>query len=225
MTFSGLDNPIWFALTSAHREFSDGDEVARRYLKAYAPFIAVREPTDEAGERLLSLVDVGERVGILGVMPEMEAGWSLVKQIDLFQYEWREPFAELWDEDVVALTCEDIPAMLELTALVYPAYFREETAALGQYFGIYDGDRLCGMAGVRMTLTGYREISAVCTHPDYRGRGIASRLSKHLVTFIQEQGDVPFLHTEFDNVAAQAVYERLGMTKRRVIPFRVVDRV
>ncbi len=222
---SPLDNPIWFALNSAHREFSVGNEVARRYLSSYAPFIAVGDDSALSGQAVLELVNPGERVGILGVMPEMTAGWSVVKEIDLYQYEWLHNFEELWDKEAVALGKEDISAMLELTQLVYPSYFREETALLGQYFGIYDGERLCGMAGVRMTMDGFREISAVCTHPDYRGRGIASRLSKHLISFIQQQGDVAFLHTEFDNVAAQAVYERLGMTKRRVIPFRVVDRV
>lgn len=115
--------------------------------------------------------------------------------------------------------------MLELTALVYPSYFRAGTARLGDYFGVIKNGQLCAMAGIRMNFDGHQEISAVCTHPDSRGKGLASLLSLHLVHRITKSGDVAFLHTESDNSAAQSVYERLGFTLRKKLPFMVVDRV
>lgn len=76
-----------------------------------------------------------------------------------------------------------------------------------------------------MAMTGYQELSAVCTHPDHRGKGLASRLSRHLISHIGRQGDVPFLHTESDNSTAQSVYERLGFELRAKMPFFVMDRI
>lgn len=114
--------------------------------------------------------------------------------------------------------------MLELTALVYPAYFRKGTAELGDYFGIIQEGQLCAMAGIRMAFDGHQEISAVCTHPDHRGKGYASRLTKHLVHHIQRKGDIAFLHTESDNLQARRVYESIGFRLRAMLPFYIVVR-
>jgi len=113
--------------------------------------------------------------------------------------------------------------VLDLTALVYPHYFREETAKLGDYFGIFDGETLCSMAGIRFAMNGYQEISAICTHPDYRGRGYAARLTHHLIHKITNEGDTPFLHTESDN-PAKAMYEKLGFELHQELPFKVFER-
>ena len=218
---SWLDNPIWHSLNTSHSGLAIGGERVRRYPSAYAPFVAVAD--ELCGAELKALVEPGERVGILGVMPELTSDWRVTNEFDCFQYVYEEAFEPAWEPEAVALREEHIPAMLELTALVYPSYFRRETALLGQYFGVINEGQLCAMAGVRMTMTGYREISAVCTHPDWRGKGYASRLSRHLISYIQEAGDVPFLHTESDNRVAQSIYERLGMRFRRVIPFRMME--
>ncbi len=115
--------------------------------------------------------------------------------------------------------------MLELTALVYPAYFRQGTAELGDYFGILEDGELCAMAGIRMAFDGHQEISAVCTHPNHRGQGYASRLTSHVVRHIESQGDVAFLHTELDNAAARRIYDRLGFSVRATLPFIILQRV
>jgi len=222
MSVELLDNPIWHALNSRHAHLAIGSGSVRRYPAAVTPFVGC-DHADTAAE-VAALVQPGERIGILSVIPTLEGDWSILKAFDIWQYIWTGGRLQT-DSDAMRLTEEHVPAMLELVALVYPSYFRPETAALGDYFGFFDGDRLIAMAGIRMALEGHQEISAVCTHPSYRGRGLAGRLSEHLVGHIQSQGDTPFLHTEFDNAAAQALYTRIGFERRAVLPFRVFDRL
>jgi len=203
-----------------------GEGSALRYPPEIAPFAAIGAHSQDAMEHLKSLVTPGERVGILGLLPDSQEGWVVQKSLDLAQYVWEHPEAQVSDSArPVPLTESHVDRMLELTALVYPSYFRRGTAQLGQYFGVMDGDRLCAMAGVRLAMDGFAEISGVCTHPEYRGRGYAGLVSMRVAQHILEQGDQPFLHTEFDNHVAQSVYERLGFTLRRMIPFMVLDRI
>ncbi len=223
---SPLDNPIWHSLTTRHAHLAIGHGAARRYPPVVTPFVAVQEPTQQAAADLLDLVEPGERVGILSVIPQRNADWALVKEIEIHQYVWDRPQGEV-EPDRAAVTLDEahLDAMLELTALVYPAYFRSGTARLGHYVGIIEDERLCAMAGIRMAMDGYKELSAICTHPAHRGLGYASRLTRHLIHHVQYLSEVPFLHTESYNRAAKAVYEKLGFTLRQVLPFHLVDRV
>ena len=119
---------------------------------------------------------------------------------------------------------EQIADMLALTALVYPHYFRPRTTDLGRYTGILHGDRLDAMLGERMDFRGYREISAVCTHPDHVGRGYARRLIAQLTNDILDSAELPFLHFARENVRAKALYERLGFEFRADVLLHVVTR-
>lgn len=220
-----LDNPLWHSLTTRHSHIALGEGSARRYPPDTAPFAAVPGATPEASRHLEMLVNTGEMVAILNVIPDLDGGWAQVRQIDIHQYVWPERKTGTPWKEAVKLTEDDIPQMLELTAKVYPHYFKPGTARLGDYFGIIEDGRLAAMGGIRMAMPGYQELSAICTHPDYRGRGYASRLSSHLIHHIMSQDEVPFLHTESDNHAAQHVYEKLGFELRKVLPFRVMQRL
>ena len=105
--------------------------------------------------------------------------------------------------------------MVELATLTEPGPFRERTQELGAFFGIFDEERLMAMAGQRMRLPGFIEVSAVCTHPDARGRGYARSVMLEVMADIVDRGDTPFLHTFADNQQAIRVYEALGFTRRR----------
>ena len=109
--------------------------------------------------------------------------------------------------------------MLALTALVYPHYFRERTLELGRYIGIRVGGRLAAMAGERLGTPLHREMSAICTHPDFNGAGHARRLTAQLTNDTLASGRGPFLHVSPRNERARALYERLGYRLRRTIPF------
>lgn len=220
-----LENPIWQSLTSNHAHLALGEENARRYPAETAPFAGIPDTSEVSVRALLNLVKVQERVGILNVHPGSWEGWEIQKSFDIAQYVWDEKSGSPEPEgDAEPLNASHLPQMLELTELVYPAYFRKGTAELGDYFGIIQEGQLCAMAGIRMAFEGHQEISAVCTHPDHRGKGYASRLTKHLVNHIQNQGDIAFLHTESDNSVARRIYEGIGFQLRAMLPFFVVER-
>ena len=104
--------------------------------------------------------------------------------------------------------------MLGLTALVFPGFFRARTIEMGRYYGIYHGRVLAAMAGERMHLDGYQEISAVCTHPEFIGRGYAQRLVALVTNSILERGVTPFLHVHKNNTRALSLYDHLGFRHR-----------
>ena len=114
--------------------------------------------------------------------------------------------------------------MLALVELTRPGPFAVRTVELGGYVGVYDGDTLVAMAGQRLAPPGFREISAVCTHPDYRGRGLAAGLTSLVARRIVERGEEPFLHHAADNEPARRVYEALGFEFRREVTWRVLTR-
>lgn len=213
-----LDNPIWHSLRTRHAHLERPAGIARRYPPQVTPFVAVREASSQGARDLETLLEPGEHVGILSVIPPMR--WKIIKEIEIRQYVWPTEATANLDAGAVRLDDTHLDAMLELTALVYPAYFRAGTAHLGDYYGIFEDGRLAAMAGIRMSMDGFQELSAICTHPDYRGRGFAGRLTRHLAHQVTAQGDIAFLHTESDN-PAQGMYEKLGFRLRATMPFHV----
>jgi predicted GNAT family acetyltransferase len=95
---------------------------------------------------------------------------------------------------------------------------------LGDYFGYFDGDRLVAMAGERMEVQGLREISGVCTHPEFQGRGLARRLVLKLVGRQLQRRQTPFLHVMSANDLARGLYRRMGFAEYRESVVRVVRR-
>ncbi|UWZ83516.1 GNAT family N-acetyltransferase [Occallatibacter riparius] len=112
------------------------------------------------------------------------------------------------------LTSADAPAMVALAELTEPGPFRLRTIELGNFYGIFDGDRLVSMAGKRMHFPGFIEVSGVCTHPDYRGRGYAGALIRIIIDEIEATGRTPFLHA-WEGNPAQYLYESLGFSLTR----------
>lgn len=90
---------------------------------------------------------------------------------------------------------------------------------MGRYFGIYQDGRLAAMIGERLGTPAYPEMSAICTHPDFNGRGYARRLTAMLTNDTFESGRTPFLHVSHDNARAKQLYEQIGYRDRRDIPF------
>ncbi len=225
MTEKFLNNPIWGALATEQSHCGLGAVNARRYFPHIAPFGAVSAPTSQAETELISLVNPGETICLVGISPALSSVWKLERQSEILQMICQEKLENSEAEsDIQLLTDDDLPAMLALTALVYPAYFRAGTAGLGAYFGIYQNGQLAAMAGERMRITGLQEISAVCTHPDFAGRGYARRLVEHLMTKIWGRGETPFLHVDADNKRAIALYERLGFKLHLSLPLWVIRR-
>ena len=116
--------------------------------------------------------------------------------------------------NAVPLTPADVPEMLDLVALAQPGPFLPRTIEMGTYIGIRQNDQLVAMAGERLHVPGFCEISAVCTHPDYRGRGYAGALTTMVAENILNRKEIPFLHFEPTNEAAKRLYLKLAFRLR-----------
>ena len=81
------------------------------------------------------------------------------------------------------------------------------------------------MAGQRLHAGPYAEISAVCTHPDYLGRGYATRLLHSQVQRMRAAGNTPFLHVRTDNATAVKVYEALGFEVREELSIYLISKL
>jgi predicted GNAT family acetyltransferase len=126
--------------------------------------------------------------------------------------------------DARRLGPEHASQALDLAALTRPGPFGPRTIELGEYFGVFEGSRLVAMAGERMHAGSFREISGVCTHPDFQGRGFARRLMTRLLRRQMQRHETPFLHVMRDNEAAHRLYERMGFRIHRETVVRVIAR-
>lgn len=213
-----LANPMWASLSTTHAPFATTSGALKRFAPDVAPFCAVQENGVEIGPGPALLQ--GEIIFFLGAIPALPPHWQVVYDTSILQmvYEGDAPLAGSAD-DAPVLTEADTPAMLAMTALVYPEFYRPRTAALGKYIGMRNPHGLDAMAGQRLACTGYREISAVCTHPDQRGRGLAGRLIRQLTRDILAEGRTPFLHVSAANKGAWGLYENLGFVASRELRF------
>jgi GNAT superfamily N-acetyltransferase len=218
-----LDNPIWHALTSAHARFAEetgfveDSLLARRYPPDVSPLAALCEPSAMAFKAMARILRPGGMAGFfttdLWALPD---GWTSVYTGLISQMVCKR-LLEAPDIPARALEAADTNAMLELTRLTRPGPFEERTVELGTYLGIHDAGVLIAMAGERFRLEGFTEISAVCTHPEYRARGYARALVHRLASSIMARGETPFLHVVTDNTNAIRAYESLGFRERRQI--------
>jgi ribosomal protein S18 acetylase RimI-like enzyme len=218
-----LDNPIWFALTTEHRHLARSHGIARRYPPDISPLAAFLRPTNDAFADLQRLVSPGEHVALFTASPlDVPGDW----QVDRSQ--WIDQMiceASLVPPPVAPLPLgtTDVPEMLELTAATEPGPFLPQTIQMGNYFGIRASDgRLVAMAGERLQDTAFTEISAVCTRPEFRGRGYARDLTTFLAAQILATGKTPFLHVKSEN-GAKVVYQKIGFRLRAAIYLTVIS--
>jgi len=219
-----LDNPIWYALTTAHARFAEGDELARRYPPAVTPLAGLVEQSPKAYSALARLIPIGGIAGFFrDVLPEPPDGWVSVYRCGMRQMMCArlKPSAAA---HIVRLGPADVPAMTELVQLTDPGPFGPRTLEFGDFYGIRDNGHLVAMAGERIHPGPYAEVSAVCTHPDYRGRGYAAALVSAVTQGMIDRGDLPMLHVRSDNPAVR-VYEHVGYTTERYLELLKVKRV
>ena len=219
METAELDNPFWSSLDSRHRHLARVSGEVSRFPAQYAPFLGVAHAGVDATNALAALVAPDESVYLLGVAPRVPAGWQLEASADLAQMICTSSIEVIEGPEVIELTDAHRADVLALTALVYPHYFRERTMELGRYFGIYQDGRLAAMIGERLATDAYQEMSAICTHPDFKGRGYARRLTALLTNDVIAHGRTPFLHVSHVNLRAKQLYEQLGYSLRRDIGF------
>ncbi|BCT93553.1 hypothetical protein LYSHEL_25770 [Lysobacter helvus] len=214
-----LDQPIFSALHSIHRDLALRAPGAMRYPPEVAPFFAVDDAGTDASEAIATLLAPAETVLLLGIAPRRHDGAYLHAFAQLAQMVCEAPLEAVDGPEILPLGQAHRQDVLDLTALVYPHYFRPRTMDMGRYFGIYRDGRLAAIAGERMGSGTSREISAVCTHPDFLGHGYARRLMAMLTNDLLAKGLRPFLHVSHENTRAKSMYERIGFRTRRDIGF------
>lgn len=212
-TTARLENPVWAALHSGQRHLAHALGDMRRYAPDVAPFCAV--PEDGMFVPATDLDYLAEDVYFVGAIPTVPAGWRLEELGGVTQMIYRGgPVAAPPGYAVSVLDALD-PAMQELTAIAFPGYFRARTGTMGRYVGIHDGGRLVALSGERMDFGDLREVSAVCTHPEFTGRGLARLLVRHVMHGMLAQGVTPMLHVGSRNARAIGLYEALGFVRVR----------
>lgn len=214
-----LDNPFWNSLQSRHRGIALRVGDVARYPADFAPFLGVANVGVDMADAIDALVAPGESVYLLGVAPAIPPGWELEAFRPLAQMVCTSPLELIDGPDIIPLGETHRADVLALTALVYPHYFRARTMEMGRYFGIYQDGCLAAIIGERLGTDAYTEMSAICTHPDFNGRGYARRLTAMLANDTLANGRTPFLHVSHENTRAKQLYEQLGFRHRRDIAF------
>lgn len=214
-----LDNVIWQALTTRQASFAECCGTARRFVREVTSLSALEAPNDEGYDALAELVGAGGAAAVfLDHDYEPRAGWERIGGAPLVQMVCANgrgsTFAPESSAEIVELGRADSPEMVALTELTKPGPFGTRTHELGYYVGIRQEGKLVAMAGERLKVPGHTEVSAVCTHQDYLGRGYAGALMTEVMRGIQTRGETPFLHVRADNARAIALYERLGFRIR-----------
>lgn len=217
-----LDNPGWASMTGPLAHLATVHGRAARLPEDVAEFAALEDAADpRAWADLAELLGPGQVALVSGPDLRLPRGWSRVGGAEGVQLV--DTSLETGpDAEAVRLGAPDVPEMIDLVTRTEPGPFRPRTIELGTYLGIRRGGVLAAMAGERLHPPGWVEISAVCTDPAFRRRGLATRLVRAVAHGIRERGDHVFLHTAADNVRAIRLYEAIGFTLRRRTTFAAV---
>ncbi|HEY2683562.1 MAG TPA: GNAT family N-acetyltransferase [Steroidobacteraceae bacterium] len=218
-----LDRPAWASLNTYHERLSTGGSLARRYAADVNVFAATVDDSAAASAALAELIGPSEQLVLVQsakilIHPKLAA----VKQARVVQMMAARGCARIPSAEILKMTEQDGEDMLALAKLTEPGPFLSRTHLMGSFIGVRIGGRLAAMAGERFRTPGYTEVSGVCTHPDFRGRGLARMLSAAVAEGIERRGDVPFLHAWTSNRAAIDLYESLGFEIRAELELTVV---
>lgn len=220
-----LDNIFWHALVGPQAHFAAGSGAARRFAQGFSPILGFADAEHPDFHALLPFCEVGEHfycAGWTGAMPDT---WALHVEKTMFRMVWDGVMPEV-DDTLIAAPLDHSHAQqaMALATLTNPGPFGLRTIELGDYLGCFQGTRLVAMAGERSAAGAYREVSGVCTHPEFQGKGMARQLMHRLIRQQLLRNEVPFLHVMSDNRAAHGMYLRMGFRDYCETAVRVVSR-
>ena len=220
-----LDNPVWSALSSADNHFNIGNDAVKYFSVDISPFVGIANWDEKHQQELLHYLPADRSFAVMvAELFKLIDALETVFATTLFQLvfeTFNTEYAAERFQSIQPLGDEHISEMLALTALTKPGPFYTNTHAFGNYVGIFQNNQLVAMAGERLHLKDYTEISAVCTHPDCTGKGFGSLLVAYLANTIIEKKQTPFLHVRKDNVGAIRVYEKVGFDVRKEMNFAI----
>jgi len=220
-----LDRPIWTALETAHADLAEGGKKARRYPPSIVPFAASADDAPESLDALENLPSSDESMLLVEAGPiAIPPGLAVVAEASVVQMVAERPHGRISDSRIQPLTEADAVEMLELATLTKPGPFTLRAQSLGTFWGIKSEGRLMAMAGQRLQQTGFTELSGLCTHPDFQGRGLGTLLFRFVAGEIASHGDTVYLHAYATNTSAISLYKTLGFALRSEMNMRVVKR-
>jgi ribosomal protein S18 acetylase RimI-like enzyme len=212
-----LDNVTWSALSTCQAPFARGRGLARRFDPAYGRFAGLAEFGPAALDALAALLEPGEDVSVFPPDATLDPGprFEVLYRKELVQMLGPQALPEPADgRRLEVLGPDDGPAMAALVRATEPGPWAERTRELGRFVGVKVQGRLVAMAGERLQVAGYREISGVCTDPAWRGQGLARDAMLAVGRAMLARGERPFLHVFASNAPAIALYEKLGFVQR-----------
>jgi len=221
-----LNNPVWHALNSGNSHLGEGNDMVKYFNADVSPFIALRDATPDNFSELYQMLPNG-RISFFAtpVMLTIPPPWNVIACVHGLQLVHNGTV--LKDEcahTTVALSTKHCAEMVALAKLTNPGPFNMRTIEFGYYQGIFNNDKLVAMAGQRMHAFNYAEISAVCTHPDYAGKGYARQLLTKQINRVLATSDTPFLHVKHDNKRAVDLYQSLGFSVRSDMYFYILKK-
>ena len=217
---------MWNCLTGPHAKFATGEGTVRRYAPGFSPIAAFEDPHNPDFDALAKYCEPGDCLYTDIWNGPTPAGWRIDKDARMWKMVWQAPMpAEDAAPDAIPLRPGHAGEAVELAKLTNPGPFGIRTPELGDYFGYFDGGRLIAMAGERLCAGDLHEISGICTHPDFQGRGLAKKLTLKLVRLQMNRGQTSFLHVMSHNSHARELYEGLGYRNYLETTVRVVTRL
>ena len=223
-----LDNIFWHSLSGAQACFATGSGNARRYARGFSPILGFADVHHPDFQAIAAYCDLDEQLYCADWSGELPEGWQIKAEGSMFRMVWD---GELPSEDkqfssrqLVASDPHDAAQALALAQLTKPGPFGLRTIELGSYFGSFEDGHLIAMAGERAFAPPYRELSGVCTHPNYQGRGLARRLMHQVIRQQLLAQEIPFLHVMSNNTAAHDLYLRMGFRDYCGTAVRVIYR-
>lgn len=222
-----LDNPVFNALTSGDAHLAFGTDEVKFFEKEVSPFAGFREDYKNGFDELHALLPAGRNI-LYATRKKITtpAGYKLIVVLEGTQFIFDAPLpAANRTLQLVPLDSRNAEEMVQLAALTKPGPFDMRTIEFGNYFGVFENEKLVAMTGQRLHVQDFTEISAVCTHPDYLGKGYAGALLHHQLELILSKGKHPFLHVRSDNTRAISLYERLGFKANGPMNFYFMKRL
>jgi predicted GNAT family acetyltransferase len=220
-------NPVWHALRGKQQKFSKCDGDACRYPADVVPLAAIRAPGSGPMLQLRSLFETGESAWVIGAEYAEVPGLVRAETLECLQMvlpdDVSAPDTKI---EIVKLSEANADEMVALTTLAFPGFFRQRTCEMGSYYGVRSASgELIAMGGERLKLDRFTEISAVCTHPSFRGRGLAAAIIWQVVREHRKEGVVSWLHVASANRRAEELYLRMGFKEIRKVTLHRVSRV
>ena len=222
-----LDNPIWNALNTGSQTLSSGTDRVRLINRDMGFFAGMPAYDPENLDELYDFLETGQRVILFppGHL-DLDEKWKVHNDHELLQMVCEGDFSTLDPStEILPLNDSHVPEMLTLTQLTKPGPFLNKTIAFGDYFGFFSEGKLVSMAGSRLSPSPYTEVSAVCTHPGFAGKGISRKVMPFVLQRIQQRGNIPFLHLYPENTPAFKLYSKLGFVSRAMLRVYMLEKV